>query len=411
VKLLRLILILILSLTAYASAFNIDGSLATSYEVSKNEGESSEGLWENYLSIDNAKLLDPYLGLTFYGRYSYDESIQEDYTDIYSAYLDYSSFQKALEVRIGRFSYIANRFLTLDGAQVTFRTDFMLGATAFAGVPEYYDSDGRHINESFRDTGDRLYGAKVFLNGVKDTTGFISYSKEEEDDVTFQEMLGLGAGYRFNVSDISLHANGSMQYDMDSGVIYKGAAKLHMKYGKLRVNTDFITYNVKDGSTYEDELIISNFSSGKQDKYALYVQYDVTKNIAPYWSAVYSRMEMGSGLISKGEIYKLGSEFNYFKEFGIISGLEGYIYSSDISNAKGGSFDIDWSVTRAFRMNFESEMLRVEQSFEEKTIYSLYLRAEYDLLKDFTISVYAENNQETRYLPENRYGLKAVYSF
>lgn len=94
-KLLRLVIILFLSLTAYAYAFNINGNVATSYEVSKDKGEDSEGLWENFLTIDNAKPLDPYLGFTFYGRYAYDESIQEDYTDIYSAYVDFSSFQDA----------------------------------------------------------------------------------------------------------------------------------------------------------------------------------------------------------------------------------------------------------------------------------------------------------------------------
>jgi len=408
VKVFRLVLILIFLMSVSAFAFNIDGSITTSYEVSKDKGEESEGLWGNYLSIDNAKLIDPYIGFTFFGRYVYDESIQEDYTDVYSAYIDYSSFQDTLQVRVGRFSYVANRFLTLDGIQATLRTDFMLGATAFAGVPEYFDSDGRHVNESFRDTGDRLYGAKVFLNGVKDTTGFISYSKEEEEDVTFQEILGLGAGYRFNISDAQMHANGSVQYDIEAGNIYKGAGKLYMKYGNLIVNTDFATYNVQDGSTYADELIISNFSSGKQDKYALSVQYDITKNISPYVSAVYARMEMPSGLVANGEIYKAGSNFNYFKEIGVMTTAEGYFYNSEVSNARGGSFDIDWSMTRTFRLNFEAEMLRVENTKTEKTIYSLYMKAEYDLLKDLTVSIFAENNQETRYLPENRYGLKAV---
>lgn len=410
-KVFRLVLFLIFLMSVSAFAFSIDGSVTTSYEVSKDDGEDSEGLWENYLSIDNAKLIDPYIGFTFFGRYAYDESIQEDYTDIYSAYLDYSSFQNALQVRIGRFSYVANRFLTLDGAQATLRTDYFLGATVFAGVPEYFDSDGRHVNESFRDTGDRLYGGKLFLNGIKNTTGFVSYSKEEEDDVTFQEMVGLGAGYRFKVSDIYMHANGSMQYDMDAGVLYKGAGKLYMKYGDLIVNTDFATYNVEDGSTYEDELIISNFSSGKQDKYGLSVQYNITKNISPYVSGIISRMEMPSGLIAKGEIYKVGFDFNYFKEIGVITGVEGYYYNSEVSNAKGASLDLDWSITRTFRVNFEGEMLRVENTKTENSIYSLYLRAEYDILRDLTLSVFAENNQETRYLPENRYGLKAVYSF
>lgn len=122
-------------------------------------------------------------------------------------------------------------------------------------------------------------------------------------------------------------------------------------------------------------------------------------------------MEMPSGLIANGEIYKLGTDINYFKTIGVISNLEGYIYSSEVSNARGASFILDWSMTRAFRMNFESEMLRVENTTEENTIYSVYLKAEYDVIKDLTVSLFGENNQETRYLPENRYGVKATYSF
>lgn len=283
--------------------------------------------------------------------------------------------------------------------------------TVFAGTPEYYDSDGRHVNESFRDTGDRLYGAKVFMNGVKDTTGYLMYSKEDDEDRTLQEFVGAGLGRKFQMDDLYIHANGKIQYDTESETIYKGTGKVYLKYGKLRINTDFSTYNVKDGSSYEDELVISNFSSGKQDKYAFSVQYDVTKNISPYWGMVYSRMEMPSGLIANGEIYKLGTDINYFKTIGVISNLEGYIYSSEVSNARGASFILDWSMTRAFRMNFESEMLRVENTTEENTIYSVYLKAEYDVIKDLTVSLFGENNQETRYLPENRYGVKATYSF
>jgi len=411
VKLLRLTLILLLLYSSSAYCFNIDGTLTTSYEVSKDKGKDTEGLWENYLSIDNASLYDPYVGVHFYGRYAQDDE-NESYTDIYSAYMDFSSFQKALEIKLGRFAYIGNRFLTLDGAEVTLRTDYYAGVTVFAGSPEYFDSDGRHVNETFRDTGDRLYGAKLFLNGVKDTTGFVSYSKEENDSDIVQEMLGLGLGRSFTFSDLlTFKADGKMEYDTQESALYKGVLRLFLKYDKLSVITDFSTYEVKDGSSYEDELIISNFSTGKQDKYAFTIQYDITKNISPYQSTVFSKIEMPSSEVVNGEIYKLGVDLDYYKEIGVSANVEGYYYNSEISNAKGGSFVIDWSLTKALRINFESEMLRLENSKTSQTIYSIYGEVAYDLLKNLTLSTYAENNQETRYLPENRYGVKAAYSF
>ena len=411
-KLFRLTFIILFLFSSTAFAFNIGGEFSSSYELSRDKGKQTEGLWENYLRIDNAKLYDPYVGFNFYGRYAQDDD-NDSYTDIYSAYMDFSSFQKAVELKVGRFSYVGNRFLTLDGAELTVRTDYYLGVTAFAGSPEYFDADDRHVNETFRDTGDRLYGAKVFLNGVKDTTGFVSYSKEENDDTTLQQMLGLGLGRRFVFSDKSYFtADGKMQYDTEENNIYKGVLRMSYVYNnKLTIITDFSTYDVKDGSSYEQELVISNFSTGKEDKYAYTVQYAVTEHISPYQSTVRTRLQMPSDEVVDGEIYKLGVDVDYYKAAGIRSNVEGYYYNSDISNAKGGSFALDLSLSKALRLSFESEMLRLENTTTTDTIYSVYADAEYDFMKYFTLSVYGENNQKTRYLPENRYGVKLAYRF
>jgi len=411
VKLLKFTLILILlGITAAGYCYNIDGTLSTAYEVSKDKGESSEGLWENFLSIDNAKLLDPYIGFNFYGRYSQEDG--DSYTDIYSAYLDYSSFQKSVEVKLGRFSYVGNRFLTLDGAEATVRTDYLFGATVFAGSPEYYDSDERHINETFRDTGDRLYGGKIFLNGLPETSGYISYSKEEYKSEDLQEMLGLGLGRRFVLSDQKfVNLNGKLEYDTDESTIYKGTARIYVKADKLSVIADFNRYNVKDGSSYENELVISNFSSGRENRYGLTVEYALTDSYIPYAGLVHTELEMPSGAVAEGDISKMGLDVDYFKTHGLSANIEGYHYSSEISNANGGSVALDWNITREFRLRAETEMLRLENAKTRQNIYSMYFEAAYDVLKDLTIQGYAENNRETRYLPENRVGIKAEYSF
>ncbi|ADD67573.1 hypothetical protein Dacet_0793 [Denitrovibrio acetiphilus DSM 12809] len=411
-KVFRLVFVVMLLYISSASAFSLDGSLSTLYEVSKDKGEDSEGLWENYLSIDNAKILDPYVGVNFYGRYAYDTEADDDYTDIYSAYLDYSSFQDTFQAKVGRFLYVGNRFLTLNGAQVTVRTDYLFGATVFAGKPEFFDADGKHVNEKYRYTGDRFYGGRIFLNGVKNTSGFISYTRETDGGDTLQELLGVGAGHRLDISeDFFIKADGRVEYDTEENVIYKSIARVSVDYKKLRLLGDITTYDVEDGTSYEDELIISNFSTGKQERYAFTVQYALTPNITPYQSTVFSRIELPAGLVENGEIYKLGVDLNYFKEVGVNANLEGYYYNSLISNAKGGSFIIDWSLNKKTRLSFEAEVLRLENSKGEDNVYSLYVEAVYDVLKDITVTAYAENNQETRYLPENRYGLKATYSF
>lgn len=406
-----ILLTVLLCFSAASYAFNIDGMFSTAYEVSNDKGEDSENLWENYLSIDNAKVYDPYLGLNFYGRYADDDDYGSS-TDIYSAYLDYSNFQSQLEIKLGRFAYVGNRFLTLDGAEVTYRTESYFGVTGFAGAPRYFDSDGRHVNESFRSTGDKLYGGKIFLNGVKNTTGYISYSKEDKDSDTLQEFLGAGLGRRFDFGDKKyILISGRTEYDMEENDMYKGNFRVHGSYDKLNVIYDFTRFNVQDGSAYEDELIISNFSSGEQDRYSLIVQYALNQNLTPYVSGVYTELKMPSDEEVGGDIYKAGLEFNWFKEYGLTGNIEGYKYESDVSNASGGSLVFDWYVRKELLLTFESEMLRMENSKTEDNIYSVYLEAAYSVTKDLTVSVYGENNQETRYLPENRYGVKAVYSF
>jgi len=414
VKFFKFVLAAIMVCSGFSAyAYNIDGFFSTAYEVSKDKGESTEGMWENYLSIDNAKLYDPYLGFNFYGRFATDsEEDSDSQSDVYSAYLDYNSFQNAVEVKAGRFAYIGNRFLTLDGALATVRTDYKFGVTAFAGKPQYFDADGRHINEKFRETGDKMYGGRVFLNGVKDTTGYVSYSKEYDSDITYQEFAGIGLGRVFALSGknlLSIDAKG--EYDMEENNFYRGSIRAYLKRDALRLIAEGSKYNVKDGTNYQDILIISNFSTGQEEKMALTVQYAVTENFSPYFTVVSSKIEQESGDIVDGQIYKFGADFDWFKTSGVTANIEGYYYDSETANAKGASAALDWSLTKQFRLTFEGETLRLENYASEDSIYSLYADAEYDIMKDLTLSIYAENSQETRYLPENRYGVKAVYSF
>jgi hypothetical protein len=403
------ILIILMTAAPAAYGFSISGEVSTALELSEEAEEETEMRWENYLRIDNAELITPYLGMNLFGKYAQDDDGND--TDIFSAYLHYSSFQNAVDLKIGRFSYVGNKFLTLDGAEFTVRTDYYFGASVFAGSPEYFDTDDRYINEAFRDTGDRFYGGKIFLNGVKRTTGYVSISREETDEAVVQELVGAGLGRSFNLGEVMFNAGGKLDYDTQQSNIYKGTLRLDMKYGRLTLIADGARYDVKDGSDYENELVISNFSSGKEDRLSYTVQYAITKNIIGYQGTVLSSIEVTGGELVDGEIYKLGVDIDYFRTIGVTGNIEGYYYSSEVSNATGGSLALDWSITRELRMNFESEQLTLENSDAEETVYSVYLSVEYDLLKDLTVSIFGENNKETRYLPENRYGVKAAYRF
>ncbi|MGE4498233.1 MAG: hypothetical protein AB7E48_10175, partial [Deferribacterales bacterium] len=345
----------------------------------------------------------------------------ESFTDIYSAYLEFSSFEKAIEIKLGSFSFLGNRFLTLDGAEATVRTDWSFGVTAFGGAPEYFDADDRHINESFRDTGDRLYGGKIFLNGVKNYTGYVSYSKEEDGDRTIQELAGLGLGRRFiSLSDktVFLTLDGKIDYDMEDDEIYRGMGRVYARYKKLGLIADATRIRVEDGSERLGELIITNFSSGKEDRYSYTVEYALTDHYTVYQGTTHVVLLNNFGEWVTGDIYKFGANVNHFKSHGLTSNIEMYLYDGSDSEANGVSFVLDWSILRELRFSFEAEYVGRSEikngtagMDREDSIYSLYGELEYDVIKDLTLGVYAENNRETRYLPENRYGLKATYNF
>lgn len=405
-----------MSTAAYGSS--IHGELSTAYEVALDAGEDEDTkrFWENYLRIDNAELIGPYLDLNFFGKYvrvdAENDEDSEDKTQIYSAYLHYSSFQNAVELKVGRFAYVGNRFLTLDGATFTVRTDYYFGATLFAGSLEYFDIDDRYINEIYRDTGNTLYGGKIFLNGVKHTNGYISYSKEENDAQTVQELVGAGLGQTISLSRAVFEVGGKMEYDAEHDDIYKGSLRVRMTYASLAVMVDGTRYDVQEGVNYENELVLSNFSTGREDRLSYTVQLSFAKSLNVYQSAVLSSIEVDDDENLNGAIYKLGINIDFFETIGVTGNIEGYYYDSERYSANGESLAIEWNLTRALRMIFEGELLTLDNDeADETTVYSLYLSAEYDIFKDLTLRIFCENNEETQYLPENRYGLKIAYRF
>lgn len=414
--------VLVMAMATAASGAFIHGELSTAYEVSQDDsaededGDETQTLWETSLRIDDAVLLGPYLNASFYGKYyreeAEDDEDSQNETEIYLAYLHYSSFQDAVELKAGRFVCAGSRFLTLDGALLTARTDYYFGATLFAGSPEYFEIDSRYVNETYRTIGDLLYGGRLFLNGLKHTNGYVSFSREEKDEQTVQELVGAGLEQTISLGKGSLNVGGKMEYDTEQEDIYKGSLRLQIAYGWLTLMADGVRYNVQEGVNGESDLVISNFSTGREDKLSYTVQVALAQSVSIYQSTVLSSIEVADDEHIEGEIYKLGIDIDFFKTIGVTGNIEGYYYHSESYGANGGSLALKWSLTRALRMNFEGELLTLDDDEADDTeIYSLYLSAEYEVLKDLTASLFCENNEETRYLPENRYGLKIAYRF
>lgn len=411
--------IFILLFTMQTFAFDLNGSLSVLYEYSDEDEDDNgdENTFENRLILNDTELVEGYLKFNFYGKYTYEDdenSDSEEFTDIYSAYLDFRTFEDKLHIRMGRFSFINNTFMTIDGIEATFRTDKYFGVTLFGGIPKYLDKDDKYINEEFRDTGERIYGGKIFLNGVKDTNAYLSYSREEDDSTTIQELLGAGLGKYFRdvyFESLNVSLDGNVDYEINENGIYKADIRAGFDYKKVGLILRFTRFNVEDGYRDDRELIISNFSTGREDRYSYTVDFNVNDNINLYQGLIYTLVEYPSGEWIEGNIVKAGADFNYFKEIGVVTGFNGYFYDSELANAGGAGGYVDWNITNNLKWTTECEYVKLDNWKEDSTLYSFFTEFEYILANNYTISLYYENNEETRYLPENRAGAKFEYTF
>jgi hypothetical protein len=253
------------------------------------------------------------------------------------------------------------------------------------------------------------------LNGVKNTSAYISYSKEEDDDRTIQELVGFGLGRVFVLNeDTFITVDGKLDYDQESNDLYRGIARVFAKHKKFAFSADASRIRVEDGSERFEELVITTFSDGKQDRYSYTLEYAINNNYKVYHSLVHSVILDNDGRWETGEIIKFGLNIDHFKTHGLTSEVEFYIYESDIAEATGGSFNIDWNITRELSTSFSAEYVGYSQVAgldREKDVYSIYADLEYDILRNLSVNLYAENSKETRFLPENRYGVKFKYFF
>jgi len=413
------VFIFILLFAVQTFAFDFNGSLSVQYEHT-NEDEDyneDENTFENRLILDNTELVEQYLNFNFYGKYTYEEnenSDNEKFTDIYSAYLDFSSFENRLRIKLGRFSFLNNSFMTIDGIETTYRSDNHFGVTLFGGIPKYLDKDDKYIHEEFRDTGERIYGGKIFLNGVKNTNGYLSYSREEDDSETIQELLGAGLGRDFRnfyLQGLNMSLDGKLDYELNDSDIYKADIRAGFDYKKLGLILRFTRYNVKDGYRDDRELIISNFSTGEEDRYSYTIEFKATDNIRLYQGLVHTLVEYPSGEWIRGTIAKGGADFSYFKEIGVVTGFHGYYYDSELASAEGAGGYVDWNITNNLKWTTEGEFVKMDDWKDDDELYSLFTELEYIFSNKYTFTIYYENNEETRYLPENRAGAKFKYTF
>jgi len=410
------VIFIVLFFVTVAHSFEFNGRFSTKYEYSNDDNRYDRNRWENILILDNTEIIKDYLNFNFYGKFYVEDKDGDtkDFTDIYSGYIDFRTFENRFHLKAGRFNYINNTFMTIDGAEATLRTDYYFGITLFGGIPKYLDKDDRHINDEFRETGEVIYGGKLFLNGVENTTGYLSYSREEDDSDTVQELLGAGVGRTFIdlfVKGLKLNIDTKVDYEINEDELYKADIRGSLEYKKFVLILGYTRFNVKDGFRGGRELVISNFSTGREDRYFYTIEYWINENIKIYQGLVHTLVKYPSGEWVSGNIVKAGADFSYFKEAGVFTGVNGYYYENDIANAGGGGYYLDWNITNDLKWGVEGEYVKMNHWNDDYGIFSFYTDLEYKISKHYLLGAYFEKNEKTRYLPQERVGVKFEYIF
>lgn len=409
--LLCLLILLVISCCIYAEEFS--GDLSIKYSNQKEKGENYNVL-ESYLSFDTLGLYKRYLTLNFDGKFTYNDSANESSynTDIYALYMNFSTFEKKMDIKAGRFSHINNKFMTIDGIDFRFISDYFLGIDIFGGIPKYITKDDRYINQEFRDTGDRIYGFKLFSNDLKDLNGFVGYSKELDSEKTVQEILSAGIGFKYKLTDkIKMDIKTSGDYELTLNQLYRGDIKADFSFYDLNGYLSATKFNVKDGYSADRKLIISNFSTGKEERYSYHLEYPINKYFKIYHGLTHTYLQYNSGEWGEGEIIELGIILSMIEKYGLLFDFGGYRYDSIIADANGISANIDWYLNNNLKNIFKFEYVDFQKWDYSKNIYFLSYELSYDITKKANLSAFIEKSSRVVYLPERKIGVKFQWNF
>jgi len=406
------VILILLVFACYGNAYKVDGSFETAFSSESNDSENTIKS-ENYFNLNNLNIYGNLFKFNFSGKYTYadKEEDSESLTEIYESYMSYSTFENKFSLKAGRFTNFTNRFMTIDGLNLEYNTNDYFGFEVFGGIPKFLFREDRYIDKQFRDTGDRIYGGKVFLNGIKKLDSYIQYSKEYDQEKTLQELVGAGLRHFVQLTDnVKILYSAKGEYELEYERLYRGDGYLKLSAGNFQISFSASRFNVKDGYSGERILVISNFSTGKEDRYSYSILYNFKGFLKVYQSTMRSYVQYPLDNWMKGDVYRAGLFLDYFANKGFLFDINFYYYDGELSDAKGAASKIDWSITNKLKFIFNGEYVKKDNWNDSENLYSLYTKAEY-LFKKLTLSIYAEKNKNTIYLPDRRFGISARIIF
>lgn len=412
IKFLIIFLLILFGKVALSSdSFSVNFDLNYSNQKEKNEVYN---ILETYLNVDEVAVYKRYVNLNFDGKFTYNDSkYEEKYnTDIYSLYFDISNFEKNYELKLGRYSNINNRFMVIDGVDFKYTSKQYFGVDLFGGIPKYITKDDRYINQEFRDTGDRIYGFKIFTNQIKDFNSFLGYSKELNEHVTVQELLSVGGNFRYNFNDdFKFDINALMDYEMNFDQLYRVDAKADFGIYKLEGYLSASKFDVKDGYREDRRVVITNFSSGKEERYTYHLEYPINNNFKIYHGLTHTYLQYSSGEWGEGEIIDVGMNLSLIERYGISIDFGAYRYDSALADANGINIKTDWYMTNRLKSILKFEYVNFDKWDYSKNVYSFNYDLSYKFSKNMSIVTFVEKNSKIVYLPERKIGVKFQWSY
>lgn len=411
-----LAVLIILAIPSILHGTEIAGKYTAIYQSREDRDGEKASVFDNYLRLDINKLFHPDISVHAYGKYGHEFNNEFSDGDVYYLYLQYRAFEGGTDLRLGRFPLEAHRFLTVDGLNATFRAAGIIGVSAFAGQPRYLEIDPDRFHREFRDTGDFIFGSKVFLQGIEGLRAHISYSRENGGDV-YRELLGAGAGKDFKLkvfdTDMRISSDVLADYNTDKSTLHKLTGRLYFSFDKkVRIILAADRYNVKEDFPEGRELIMSLLSTGREDRLSYTIFYDITRNWAVYQASTFTHLEMPDGEWHEGTIIKGGINGNFLKEAGLDFGVGVYNFDSFVAKASGVTAEIKWHLSGKWTFEGGVEAVFFNTPFRDsKTATTVTGEVKYSPNRRMNVAVFAEQSDNPEYTSDFRTGMRVDYNF
>ncbi|ADH86782.1 hypothetical protein [Desulfurivibrio alkaliphilus] len=415
-----LILLLVFLAGKTVTGAEVSGRYTMGYEDREVRDGSRESVMVNYLSFEAKRLPVTNLSVHGFSKYAYEWQRGDSATGIYYLYGNHRTFEGRNDLLFGRFPLESHRFLTLDGVHFTQRPNRPFGYSLYLGQPRYMEIHDDRFERQFRDSGDYLAGGKIFLRGVEGVRANASYSREGGGGDVYREIIGVGGGKDYYFTrrqeerdEVIVAVDGSLDYNPDQSAVDRLSARLFVIYPpRLRVVLQADRYDVRDNYPADRELIITLFSTGREDRAKYTVTYDWRPEIAFYQSSVFTELEMPDGAWRRGRIVKGGVIGDYRESRGVLFDAGLYHFNSHLSEANGLALSVDYQYDQVWNLLVGLELVRLSKPLrDEKNARSVNVELGYKPGDRWKLAGYLERSDNPEYRNDFRVGLRFDYLF